>query len=169
MESIGRLYCLRCAAQLRRGRPAGLCDPCLRKVMDVRQVLAASFYADPGVVAMMGAYDFGRFFRTVRCYTGWTQETLAEVVALTQADVSKIECDRWRLRDLTTIRRVAERLFIPAVLLGVGITVGPRDSGSDEWKEVVRVDRRRFGQHVATTALGLAGAGGPAGRAVARG
>lgn len=160
MEAIGRLYCPQCEAQLRRGRPPGLCDPCLRKDIDINQVLPPAFYAEPQVGAALGVYDFGRFFRTVRQHATWTQEMLAEIVGLTQADISKIENGAWRLRDITTIRRVAERLLIPAELLRVGITVGSTGSGGDGRNEVVRVDRRQFSQHAVATVLGLAATAG---------
>ncbi len=110
------------------------------------------------MVAALAAYDFAVVFRRVRAATGWSQQTLADLVGLDQARISAIERGAGRLRDVARVAQVATALRIPAVLLGFGdpgTTVG--QAGAEARKLVSWVDRRDFVGHVSTVALGVAG------------
>jgi transcriptional regulator with XRE-family HTH domain len=91
----------------------------------------------------------------VRRTTGWSQQTLGELVGLDQHRVSAIERGVRRLRDVARVARVATGLCIPPALLGFGITVSP--ARGDARKLVSWMDRRDFVQQVATLALGVTG------------
>ncbi len=104
-------------------------------------------------------YDFATVFRRVRMATGWSQQSLAEVVGLDQTRISAIERGIRRLRDVALVAQVATALWIPPALLGFGqsgTTVGT--AGGDGRKWVSWVDRRDFVQHIAGLALGATGA-----------
>ncbi|HKR48023.1 MAG TPA: helix-turn-helix transcriptional regulator [Pseudonocardiaceae bacterium] len=155
--------CARCGAWLRRVRPraAQLCDPCRRVGPDPRRELPAGFYFQDLMVAALAAYDFAVVFRRVRAVTGWSQQTLGELVGLDQTRISEIERGQRRLRDIALVARVATSLRIPPVLLGFGdygTTVG--QAGVDGWKVVRWMDRRDFVQHAVAMALGAAGVAG---------
>ena len=113
------------------------------------------------MVAALAGYDFAVVFRRVRAITGWSQQTLGELVGLDQTRISEIERGVRRLRDVALVARVATGLRIPPVLLGFGdpgTTVG--EEGIDGPKVVSWVDRRDFVQHIAALTLGTAGATG---------
>ncbi len=161
MTSTGQGCCARCGAQLRRrGGPRGQawCDPCHRAGPDPRRELPAGFYLQDSIAAAVIEYDFGTVFRRVRAHTGWSQQTLANVVGLDQTRISGIERGVRRLRDIALVAQAATALCIPPVLLGFGdpgTTVG--DAGGDGRKLVSWVDRRDFVQQVAALALGVTG------------
>ncbi|MGH3974553.1 MAG: helix-turn-helix domain-containing protein [Pseudonocardiaceae bacterium] len=163
MTTTERDRCMRCKAELRRIRrsSAALCDPCRQAGPDPRRELPPGFYFQDAIVAALADYDFGVVFRRVRAHTGWSQQTLANLVGLDQTRISAIERGVGRLRDVALVAQVATRLWIPPVLLGFGdpgTTVG--EAGGEGRKLVSWVDRRDFVQHVATLALGAAGAAG---------
>ncbi len=109
------------------------------------------------MVAALAAYDFAVVFRRVRAVTGWSQQTLGELVGLDQTRISEIERGKRRLRDVALVARVATGLRIPPVLLGFG------DHGTtvdDAQKVVSWMHRRDFVQHVAAVALGSTAAAG---------
>ncbi len=160
MAVINRGCCARCGAWLRRARPraAELCDPCRRLGPDPRRELPSGFYFQDPMVAALAAYDFGAVFRRVRAVTGWSQQTLGELVGTDQARISEIERGQRRLRDVALVARAATGLRIPPVLLGFGdhgTTVG--QAGVDDPKVVSWVDRRDFVQHIGALTLGTAG------------
>jgi transcriptional regulator with XRE-family HTH domain len=59
-------------------------------------------------------------FRAVRRATGWSQQTLGELVGLDQHRISAIERDVRRMRDVARVAQVATGLCIPPALLGFG-------------------------------------------------
>ncbi|MGH3935754.1 MAG: helix-turn-helix domain-containing protein [Pseudonocardiaceae bacterium] len=163
MTTTERDRCMRCKAELRRIRrsSAALCDPCRQAGPDPRRELPPGFYFQDAIVAALANYDFGVVFRRVRAHTGWSQQTLANLVGLDQTRISAIERGVGRLRDVALVAQVATRLWIPSVLLGFGdpgTTVGA--AGGEGRKLVSWVDRRDFVQHVATLALGATGVAG---------
>lgn len=162
ITTIGRVRCPLCGARLREGRQIGeFCDPCERLGPDPRRALPADFYRHAPIVGMLATYDFGSFFAAVREVTGWTQQTLAGVVGLTQSHISSIERGEHRLRDIEAVASIARGLAIPPALLkfpDVRSTVGRQDAAERE--EAGWVDRRDFGQHIAGLVLGIAGAAG---------
>lgn len=153
--------CARCGAALRsRGRPhgRGWCDPCRRAGPDPRQDLPEGFYFQDRVLAALADYDFGAVFRAVRRATGWSQQTLGELVGLDQHRVSAIERDVRRMRDVARVAQVATGLCIPPALLGFGSSRTTVDrAGGDGRKLVSWVDRRDFVQQAASLALGITG------------
>ncbi len=161
MTPTGQGCCARCGTQLRRGR--GLrgqvwCDPCRRAGPDPRRELPAGFYLQDPITAALIGYDFGTVFRRVRARTGWSQQTLADLVGLDQTRISAIERGVRRLRDVALVAQIATGLCIPPVLLGFGepgTTVG--QAGGDGRKWVSWMDRRDFVQQVAALALGVTG------------
>ncbi|MGH3866634.1 MAG: helix-turn-helix domain-containing protein [Pseudonocardiaceae bacterium] len=156
----GRGCCTRCGAALRRVRARGQawCDPCRRAGPDPRRDLPSGFYFQDSIVAALADYDFATVFRRVRAVTGWSQQTLGNLVGLDQGRVSGIERGARRLRDVAVVAQVATALCIPPVLLGFGdpgTTVGvARVEGR---KVVSWVDRRDFAERVAALTLGVAG------------
>jgi hypothetical protein len=160
LTTAGRGCCARCGAWLRRARPraAELCDPCRRVGPDPRRELPAGFYFQDPIVAALADYDFGFVFRRVRSITGWSQQTLGELVGLDQTRISEIERGVRRLRDVALVARVTTGLCIPPVLLGFGTTVG--EEGIADPQVVNWVDRRDFVQHIAGLTFGVAGATG---------
>lgn len=124
-------------------------------------MLPVDFYDRESIVAMLATYDFGPFFLTVRELTCWTQQTLGGVVGLEQSHISAIERGESQLRNIELIVGVARGLAIPSARLNFsdsGATVGTAESAVR--KDVSWVDRRDFGQHIATLVLGMAGAAG---------
>ncbi|MGH3772589.1 MAG: helix-turn-helix domain-containing protein, partial [Pseudonocardiaceae bacterium] len=108
------------------------------------------------MVAALATYDFATVFRRVRAATGWSQQTLGNLIGLGQGRVSAIERNARRLRDIAVIARVATFLCIPPILLGfgdLGTTVG--EAGIDGPKAVDWVERRNFVEHVATLTVGV--------------
>lgn len=161
MSTIQRPRCPQCGNRLRLGRQMGdMCDVCQRVEPDPRLRLPAGFYDQDLIVAALGGYDFGSFFRTVRELTEWTQQTLGGVVGLEQSQISAIERGDSQLRNIELIAGVAHGLAIPPVRLNfpdIRATVGR--AGADR-KRVSWVDRRDFGQHIAALTLGVVGAAG---------
>ncbi len=119
---------------------------------------APDFYFQDPIATALGEYDFRTVFRRIRMATAWSQQTLAEVTGLEQSRVSAIERGVRQLRDVALVARVTTRLWIPAILLGFGATVGA--AGADGRKLVSWVDRRDFVQHVGTLALSATGVAG---------
>ncbi len=160
MTISGRGCCTRCGAALRRGRPRGQawCDPCRRAGPDPRRDLPPGFYFQDSIVAALADYDFATVFRRVRAVTGWSQQTLGNLVGLDQGRISGIERGARRLRDVAVVAQVATALCIPAILLGFGdpgTTVGvARAQGR---KVVSWMERRDFCERVAALTLGVAG------------
>ncbi|MGH3767589.1 MAG: helix-turn-helix domain-containing protein [Pseudonocardiaceae bacterium] len=160
MTISGRACCARCGAWLRRTRQRGvaLCDPCHRAGPDPRRELPPGFFFQDPIAAALANYDFGTVFRTVRERTGWSQQTLGNLVGLDQTRISAIERRICRLRDVGLVARVATGLWIPSILLGFsdrGTTVG--QAGIDARKVVSWMDRRDFVQHVAALSVGVTG------------
>lgn len=58
-------------------------------------------------------YDLGTVFRRVRAHADWSQQTLGNLVGLHQAQISVIERDVRRLRDVELVVKVAAGLQIP--------------------------------------------------------
>lgn len=159
MTSTRRAYCPECGALLRRGQPIGaLCDPCQNGGPDPSQVLPADFYDQPRIVAPLGVYDFGLFFRRLRTQADWSQQTLGTVIDMHQGQISAIERGAHRLRDIQAVARIATRLVIPPARLGFP-DIGTNVVGgvANRQKVVSWVDRRDFGQYVAASILSAAG------------
>ncbi|MGH3798906.1 MAG: hypothetical protein ACRDTD_02015, partial [Pseudonocardiaceae bacterium] len=93
--------------------------------------------------------------------TGWSQQTLATLVGLDQPRISAIERGVGRLRDVALVAQVTTALWIPLILLGFGDPATTVVETGDRGRKLVSwVDRRDSVQHVATLALGAAGAAG---------
>ncbi|MGH3941021.1 MAG: helix-turn-helix domain-containing protein [Pseudonocardiaceae bacterium] len=162
MSTTGRVSCPQCGAGLRRGqRPGMQCDPCRSIGPDPRRVLPPGFYLQDRIVAALADYDFGTLFRAIRAHTGWSQQTLGNLLGLDQSRISAIERGAAWLCHVRVVARVATVLGIPAELLGFlgsGVTLGR--AGATGRKGESWVDRRDFGGHIAGLVLGIAGAAG---------
>ncbi|HET9257072.1 MAG TPA: hypothetical protein VFO16_18005 [Pseudonocardiaceae bacterium] len=94
----------------------------------------------------------------VRGATGWSQQTLGDLVGLDQHRVSVIERGQRQLRNVALVAPVATALCIPPALLGFGAMRTSVNPARDQARKLVRwVDRRDFVQQAATLALGVAG------------
>ncbi|MGB6162162.1 MAG: helix-turn-helix domain-containing protein [Pseudonocardiaceae bacterium] len=128
-----------------RPRGEAWCDPCRRAGPDPRRDLPPGFYFQDLIAAALADYDFATVFRQVRAVTGWSQQTLGNLVGLDQGRISAIERCVRRLRDVAAVAQVATALGIPPVLLGFGdpgTTVGV--ARAEGRKVVSWVDRRDF-------------------------
>ncbi|MGH3929378.1 MAG: helix-turn-helix domain-containing protein, partial [Pseudonocardiaceae bacterium] len=160
--TTGRTSCPRCGAGLRRGqRPGTTCGPCRKAGPDPRRDLPPGFYLQDRIVAALAGYDFGTLFRAIRAHTGWSQQTLGNLLDLDQSRISAIERGATWLCHVRIVARIATVLGIPAELLGFrggGATLsraGATGRKGESW-----MDRRDFTQHVAGLALGAAGVAG---------
>ncbi|MGH3719507.1 MAG: helix-turn-helix domain-containing protein [Pseudonocardiaceae bacterium] len=112
-------------------------------------------------MAALTTYDFATVFRRIRAATGWSQQTLGNLIGLDQGRVSAIERNARRLRDIAVIARVATFLCIPPILLGfgdLGTTVG--EAWIDGPKVVDWVERRNFVEHVGALTVGVTAVAG---------
>jgi Helix-turn-helix domain len=150
--------CSDCGAQLRRDRAVGQrCDPCQRA--GSRLVLPKDFYDEPELAAALAELEFGTVLRAVRAAQDWSQETLGELLGMTQGRISRIETGKRALLNFREVVAVADTLLIPAGKLGFihGVTVG---AGTTTGKKGSWVHRRDFGERVAALTLGLTGMAG---------
>lgn len=120
MDHVDAHRCDRCHGILRRSNTRRLCDPCQQTSghSSSPSPLSAEFYQRPQIATALTAYDFGRFFKSVRAELGLTQEDFGLLTGLAQSRVCKVENGGLRLRDVATIARLASTLDIPAALLG---------------------------------------------------
>jgi hypothetical protein len=126
---------------------------------DPRSKLPADFFDRDPIMAMLGGYEFGPFLLITRRLAHWSQQTLGGVIGLEQSRISAIERGESRLCHVDDVAGMACGLQIPPVRLNfpdISATVGT--AGIAGRKEVIRVDRRNFGQHIAGLLLGIAGA-----------
>ncbi|MGH3941123.1 MAG: helix-turn-helix domain-containing protein [Pseudonocardiaceae bacterium] len=162
MITTGRTSCPRCGAGLRRGqRPGTTCGPCRKAGPDPRRDLPPGFYLQDRIVAALAGYDFGALFREIRAHTGWSQQTLGNLLDLDQSRISAIERGASWLCHVRVVARIATVFGIPAELLGFsnsGVTLsraGATGRKGENW-----MLRRDFTQHIAGLALGAAGVAG---------
>jgi transcriptional regulator with XRE-family HTH domain len=154
-----RQRCTRCGASLRSSNRSDICDPCRRTAngagADLR--LSDEFYLRADVIAALERYDFGAFFKAARAELGISQEALGLLLGMAQSHICKIENGGLRLRDISTIARLARLLRIPAATLGFApAAVGTLGEGNDD-QAVSWLDRRDFLTTVTTIALGASG------------
>ncbi len=141
-----RTRCSRCDARLRRGRPPGaLCGRCERAGTDAATVLPADFYDRVPIQQALAVFDFGAVFLAVRAETGWSQDTLGEIIGLDREQISAIErgtirssCPGWRYRHCGHRRP-------PRCRRGHGGALGPglRPAASPEHRAGTIADRPR--------------------------
>jgi transcriptional regulator with XRE-family HTH domain len=132
--------CRICGARLSRFNAAATCAPCERAAEERGPRHAPAPAGEPAGdepsestagppsdwlwVPQLGhrltdVVDVGEVLRAYRATHGLTQAELAEVLGFTQSYVSRIEGGRRPARDLDTLKRIADRLSIPARELGL--------------------------------------------------
>ena len=132
--------CHSCGARLNRFNDATRCAPCDRaseewvpRSLRGRPAKPASGEASAETAGVTSDWlwvpdlthhvtdvvDIGEVLRAYRRTHGLTQAELAEMLGFTQSYVSKIERARRPARDVETLKRIAQRLSIPAIELGV--------------------------------------------------
>jgi transcriptional regulator with XRE-family HTH domain len=149
---------MRCGAALRSSNPNALCDPCGRSGSELEPALPPDFYDRDTVVRALRQYDFGGFFKSARRELGLSQEAFGLLIGLEQSRVCKIESATQRLRDITTIARLARALHIPAARLGFTADLLAILDEDHSNQAVSWVDRRDFLSTVTCIALGATGA-----------
>jgi len=145
--------CGRCRAVLRRSNDGELCGPCQRVAGTGEPALSVGFFERPDVVDALAGHDFGRFFRLARLDLAATQEQFGFLIGMVQSQICKIENGSARLRNLDTVRRIANTFGVPPDLLGFSGDVGTLEAG-DDTQAVSWLQRRDFVMGVAATALG---------------
>lgn len=172
--------CHSCGARLSRFNEATTCAPCGRtpdelvtrppRVRSARRPTGEPSAATAGASSdwlwiperthhVTDVVDVGEVLRTYRTTHGMTQTELAEVLGYTQSYVSKIERARRPARDVETLKRIAQRLSIPPIELGVTpaalegaggrtarscVTVAGLDSAGGHAERRVRTSQRQW-------------------------
>jgi transcriptional regulator with XRE-family HTH domain len=140
----------------RRGRPRGGHDR-----PDAPKRLPDDFYDRADVRRLLAGHRFGEFLHLVRMVTGWTQESLAERLELSQQRLSEYERGIGGTVRTQTLRRLVRMLDIPAGLL-FPVDADQEFDGQAADGEAPEgpgsVLRRDVLQMVAGTVLGSAGA-----------
>ncbi|WP_406474300.1 helix-turn-helix domain-containing protein [Streptomyces platensis] len=84
-----------------------------------------AFWEDKGVREAVSAWELGQVVRLFRQHTGASQAAVARLVSIDQAEVSRLERGRKKIRDRRQLIRWAEALGIPEELRGPLPTAEP--------------------------------------------
>nr|WP_240981069.1 helix-turn-helix transcriptional regulator [Streptomyces sp. N502] len=109
-------HCSVCRATLSRFNAGTRCGPCQRGGAVPR--VEEGFWADPAVEAAVRAWDLGVVVRLFRQHTGLSQAAVARLVNIDQAEVSRLERGRKKIRDRRQLAQWSEALGVPVGLLG---------------------------------------------------
>lgn len=109
-------HCSGCRATLSRFNVGPRCGPCQRGGVVPR--VGRDFWAQPAVVAAIRAWDLGVVVRLFRQHTGLSQAAVARLVNIDQAEVSRLERGRKKIRDRRQLAQWSEALGVPDGLLG---------------------------------------------------
>ncbi|WFB11709.1 helix-turn-helix domain-containing protein [Streptomyces sp. LX-29] len=101
--------CERCGAVLSRYNSAGVCAGCGR----VKPSAPDGFWERPEIRDALAAWDMGTVVRAFRQCTGLSQAAVARLVNIDQAEVSRLERGRKRLRDRRQVLTWTRALNIP--------------------------------------------------------
>ncbi|WP_179166533.1 helix-turn-helix transcriptional regulator [Streptomyces sp. CB03238] len=80
--------------------------------------MAPEFWADPDVEAAVRAWDLGVVVRLFRKHTGLSQASVARLVSIDQAEVSRLERGQKKIGDRRQLAQWSEALGVPGRLLG---------------------------------------------------
>ncbi|MEU6352897.1 helix-turn-helix transcriptional regulator [Streptomyces sp. NPDC047072] len=110
-------HCSVCRAALSRFNVGLQCGPCQRGGQVPR--VERGFWAEPAVEAAISAWDLGTVVRLFRQHTGLSQAAVARLVNIDQAEVSRLERGRKKIRDRRQLAQWSEALGVPSELLGL--------------------------------------------------
>jgi transcriptional regulator with XRE-family HTH domain len=129
--------CSRCAARLARDNTDRICSPCQRiqneETQQIRKV-SASVWADTAVIDCLQGRDWGGFLAAYRDAISprLTQAGLAELLGLTQGQISRLERHVAVTTDLAKLQTWAGALGIPEHLLWFRLDDPHRARGQPE-------------------------------------
>ena len=109
-------HCSVCRATLSRFNVGLRCGPCQGGGAAPR--VGREFWVEPAVVAAIRAWDLGVVVRLFRQHTGLSQASVARLVNIDQAEVSRLERGRKKIRDRRQLAQWSEALGVPDGLLG---------------------------------------------------
>lgn len=115
MSADRQRLCRRCGAALSRYNTTRICTVCDRR----HPTVPDDFWQRPDIRNALAAWDMGAVVRGFRQFTGASQGAVATLVNIDQAEVSRLERGRKRLRDRS-------QLLVWAKALGVPPTSSPR-------------------------------------------
>lgn len=106
--------CSVCRAKLSRFNAGTQCGPCQR---GMTPRVAPEFWADPVVESAISAWDLGVVVQLFRKHTGLSQTAVARLVNIDQAEVSRLERGRKKIRDRRQFAQWSEALGMPGELV----------------------------------------------------
>ncbi|WP_374213943.1 helix-turn-helix domain-containing protein [Streptomyces sp. A3M-1-3] len=115
MGSSERRRCVQCGVPLSRSNAGTRCASCQRE--PVRR-LDPAFWATPAVRDAAAAWEIGIVVRLFRQHTGLSQAAVARLVNIDQAEVSRLERGRKKIRDRRRLAQWGEALGMPDDLMG---------------------------------------------------
>lgn len=107
--------CAQCGVPLSRSNAGTRCAPCQRE--PVRR-LDPSFWTTSAVREAAASWDIGVVVRLFRQHTGLSQAAVARLVNIDQAEVSRLERGRKKIRDRRQLAQWCEALGMPDDLMG---------------------------------------------------
>jgi len=114
-------------ARIAAGAPAAADTPATDSTSDARPTAPpwSRLYDREDVRRILGKRDIAALFRVLKEDAGLTQRTIAELVGMSQSEVSDVLKGR-QVRDVTVLERIAEGLSIPREYMG--LSYGERDA-----------------------------------------
>ncbi|MCC2280246.1 helix-turn-helix domain-containing protein [Streptomyces sp. ET3-23] len=116
MVTTDRRRCVQCGTPLSRSNSLTRCLACQREPI---ARLDPAFWTDPTVRKAAEAWDFGAVVRLLRQHTGLSQAAVARLVNIDQAEVSRLERGRKKIRDRRQVKQWGEALGVPSQLIGL--------------------------------------------------
>ncbi|MVO90751.1 helix-turn-helix domain-containing protein [Streptomyces sp. p1417] len=106
--------CSSCRAVLSRFNTASRCGPCQRGAVPK---VAPEFWASPAVKTAVRAWNLGVVVQLFRQHTGLSQVAVARLANIDQAEVSRLERGRKKIRDRRQFAQWSEALGMPTELM----------------------------------------------------
>lgn len=124
MGHTGMRNCTRCGARIARDNSESLCSPCRRTQVHEREAprFNADFWNTDDMRSALASKNIGIVVRAYRYHPVHGREPLSQTivaqwVGTSQAQLSRVESGRSRIRDLDKLTHYARCLHIPANLL----------------------------------------------------